>query len=83
MSGHRFFVPPTQIDAENAVILGDETQIKEGSLVKRTGKIVQVPVGEALLGRVVNALRQPVDGKGPITADTVWPVPVPGSRRSP
>jgi F-type H+-transporting ATPase subunit alpha len=45
-------------------ILGDDTLIKEGSTVKRTNKIVQVPVGEALLGRVVNALGQPVDGKG-------------------
>jgi len=45
-------------------ILGDETQIKEGSTVKRTGKIVQVPVGMELLGRVVNALGQPIDGKG-------------------
>lgn len=45
-------------------ILGDDTQVKEGSTVKRTGKIVQVPVGEALLGRVVNALGMPIDGKG-------------------
>ena len=47
-------------------ILGDDTQIKEGSPVKRTGKIVQVPVGEELLGRVVNALGQAIDGKGEI-----------------
>jgi F-type H+/Na+-transporting ATPase subunit alpha len=45
-------------------ILGDDTQVKEGSTVKRTNKIVQVPVGEALLGRVVNALGVPIDGKG-------------------
>src|SRR5271154_3262051 len=45
-------------------ILGDDTLIKEGSTVRRTNKIVQVPVGDALLGRVVNALGQPVDGKG-------------------
>src|SRR3954467_15708195 len=45
-------------------ILGDDTQIKEGSTVKRTKKIVQVPVGEELLGRVVNALGLPIDGKG-------------------
>lgn len=50
------------------VILGDETQIKEGSIVKRTGKIVQVPVGKELLGRVVNALGQPIDGLGEIKA---------------
>lgn len=47
-------------------ILGDDTQVREGSIVKRTGKIVQVPVGEALLGRVVNALGLPIDGKGEI-----------------
>lgn len=49
-------------------ILGDDTQIKEGSIVKRTNKIVQVPVGEELLGRVVNAIGQPIDGKGEIKA---------------
>jgi F-type H+-transporting ATPase subunit alpha len=47
-------------------VLGDDTLVKEGTTVKRTGKIVQVPVGEELLGRVVNALGQPIDGKGPI-----------------
>jgi F-type H+-transporting ATPase subunit alpha len=49
------------------VILGEDRKIKEGDTVKRTKKIVQVPVGEALLGRVVNALGQPIDGKGPIS----------------
>lgn len=49
-------------------ILGDDTQIKEGSSVKRTNKIVQVPVGEELLGRVVNALGMPIDGKGQLNA---------------
>ena len=49
-------------------ILGDDTRIKEGSIVKRTGKIVQVPVGEELLGRVVNALGLPIDGKGDLHA---------------
>ena len=49
-------------------ILGDDTLIKEGSTVKRTNKIVQVPVGEELLGRVVNALGQPIDGKGDLKA---------------
>lgn len=48
------------------VIFGEDRSIKEGDVVKRTKKIVQVPVGEALLGRVVNALGQPIDGKGPI-----------------
>src|SRR5271170_7732595 len=47
-----------------AVLLGDYTEIKEGDTVKRTGKIMSVPVGEALIGRVVNALGQPIDDKG-------------------
>jgi F-type H+/Na+-transporting ATPase subunit alpha len=56
------------LDADNvgAVLLGADTQIKEGDPVTRTKRIAQVPVGEALVGRVVNALGQPVDGKGPI-----------------
>ena len=49
-----------------AVILGQDREIKEGDSIKRTGKIVQVPVGEALLGRVVDVLGQPIDGQGPI-----------------
>src|SRR3982750_1804963 len=53
-----------------AALLGNFEAIKEGDTVKRTGKIAQVPVGEALLGRVVNALGQPIDGKGPIVTDT-------------
>src|ERR671917_912788 len=53
-------------DSVGAVLLGDYTQIKEGDPVKRTGRIISVPVGEAMLGRVVNALGQPLDGKGPI-----------------
>ena len=53
-------------DNVGCVILGDHTHIEEGDEVKRTGRIVEVPVGEELLGRVVNALGQPVDGKGPI-----------------
>ena len=55
-------------DNVGAVLLGSEVGIKEGDTVKRTGKIVQIPVGESLVGRIVNALGQPVDGKGPITA---------------
>ncbi len=57
-----------------AIILGDYTDIKEGQEVRTTGKLLQVPVGKALLGRVVNALGQPLDGKGPITAQTTYPV---------
>jgi F-type H+-transporting ATPase subunit alpha len=56
------------------VILGPYTEIKEGDQVKRTGRIMQVPVGEAMLGRVVNPLGQPVDGKGPIETTDFRPV---------
>ena len=51
------------------VLLGEYTEIREGDQVKRTGRIMEVPVGEALIGRVVNALAQPIDGKGPIVSD--------------
>src|SRR5208282_1609112 len=57
-----------------AIILGDYTTISEGQEVKTTGKLLQVPVGKELLGRVVNALGQPIDGKGPIAAKTFYPV---------
>ena len=57
-----------------AVLLGDERAIKEGDLVKRTGRIAQVPVGEALIGRVVDALGQPLDGKGPIQTKEFRPI---------
>jgi len=57
-----------------AIILGDYTGIKEGQEVKTTGKLLQVPVGMGLLGRVVNALGQPLDDKGPIKADAYYPV---------
>lgn len=55
-------------DNVGAVLLGEDTLIKEGDIVKRTKRIVEVPVGEAMIGRVVNALGEPVDGKGPIEA---------------
>lgn len=57
-----------------AIILGDYTEIKEGSEVRTTGKLLQVPVGKGLLGRVVNALGQPIDGKGPIKSEAFYPV---------
>lgn len=57
-----------------AVMLGSDIDIKEGSVVKRTGKIVSVPVGEAMIGRVVNALGKPIDGKGPIRAEGEAPI---------
>jgi len=56
-------------DSVGAVIFGDDTHIKEGDQVSRTGRIAEVPVGDAVIGRVVNALGQPIDGKGPIPAD--------------
>src|SRR4051812_16426110 len=61
-------------DNVGAVLLGDFTNIKEGDTVKRTTRIAQVPVGEALIGRVVNALGLPVDGKGPINAKEFRPI---------
>jgi F-type H+-transporting ATPase subunit alpha len=61
-------------DNVGIVILGPFTDIHEGDEVKRTGRIMQVPVGEALLGRVVNPLGQPIDGKGPIVTDKTRPV---------
>jgi F-type H+-transporting ATPase subunit alpha len=54
--------------------LGDPTRVSEGDEVKTTGRLLQVPVGKALLGRVVNTLGQPVDNKGPINTDTFYPV---------
>ncbi|MBR5089741.1 MAG: F0F1 ATP synthase subunit alpha [Ruminiclostridium sp.] len=61
-------------DFVGAVMLGSDADIKEGSNVKRTGKIISVPVGDALLGRVVNALGEPIDGKGPIVSNEYRPV---------
>ncbi len=55
-------------DSVGVVLLGPDTGIKEGDLVKRTGRIAEVPVGDALVGRVVDAIGQPIDGKGPINA---------------
>ncbi|MCI5494040.1 MAG: F0F1 ATP synthase subunit alpha [Lachnospiraceae bacterium] len=56
-------------DNVGAVLLGDQRNINEGDIVKTTGRVVEVPVGDALLGRVVNALGQPIDGKGPIETE--------------
>jgi len=56
------------------VLLGDYTEIREGDQVKRTGRIMEVPVGEAMVGRVVNALAQPIDGKGPIASSQGSPI---------
>ena len=67
-------------DTVSIVILGNDSGIKEGDIVKRTGKVVSVPVGKGLLGRVVNALGEPIDGKGPIEAEGYRPIetPAPG-----
>ena len=56
------------------VVLGTDQGIKEGDIVKRTGRVVSVPVGEALIGRVVNSLGQPIDGKGPVEAKEYRPI---------
>ena len=61
-------------DSVGAVILGDYKHISEGDTVKTTGRILEVPVGEVLLGRVVNALGNPIDGKGPIEAAATSPI---------
>jgi F-type H+-transporting ATPase subunit alpha len=67
-------------DSVGCVIMGEETGIKEGDRVHRTGRVVDVPVGPALIGRVVTAIGEPLDGKGPIAAEERWPVerPAPG-----
>src|SRR6476659_2856414 len=57
-----------------AILLGDTTKVQEGDEAKTTGKLLQVPVGKALLGRVVNTLGQPLDGKGPIKAEAAYPL---------
>ncbi|MEW5758680.1 MAG: F0F1 ATP synthase subunit alpha [Candidatus Omnitrophota bacterium] len=61
-------------DSVGVVILGSDKDIKEGDVVKRTGKIAQVPVGDALLGRVINVLGKPIDGKGPVLAEKFRPL---------
>jgi len=61
-------------ESVGAVLLGDFTEIKEGDPVKRTGRIISVPVGDEMLGRVVNALGQPIDGKGPIATKQYAPI---------
>ena len=61
-------------DSVGSVLLGESRHIKEGDTVKRTGRVMSVPVGDAMLGRVVNALGQPIDGKGPIASDKQSPI---------
>ncbi len=64
-------------DLVGAVLLGSDQNIREGDTVKRTGRIVSVPVGEALLGRVVDALGAPIDGKGPVKTSETRPIEMP------
>ena len=61
-------------ESVGAVLLGEATKIKEGDTVKRTGRIISVPAGDAMIGRVVNSLGQPIDGKGPINASQQSPI---------
>jgi len=61
-------------DQVGAVLMGEYQEIREGDQVKRTGKILSVPVGDALIGRVVNALGQPIDDKGPINSTETLPI---------
>jgi F-type H+/Na+-transporting ATPase subunit alpha len=63
-----------EVNNVGAIILGDYEQIQEGDSVRSTGRIISVPVGDALLGRVVNALGEPIDGKGPVQTDKTRPV---------
>src|SRR5512138_1286670 len=56
------------------IILGDYTQLEEGDIARTTGKVLQVPVGMGLLGRVVDTLGEPIDGKGPIKSNVAYPV---------
>ena len=61
-------------DNVGAVLLGDNRNINEGDIVKTTGRVVEVPVGDAMVGRVVNALGQPIDGKGPMETTKTRPI---------
>ncbi len=65
-----------ETDSVGAVLMGDDSLIKEGDVVKRTGEVMEVPVGEAMLGRVVNALGQPIDGLGEIKTTSRRPIEV-------
>ena len=74
--GNEIFGLALNLEEDNigAVILGDDVRIKEGDPVRRTGRVLDVPAGEALLGRVVNPLGQPLDGKGPVETDATRPL---------
>ncbi|MDQ6891630.1 MAG: F0F1 ATP synthase subunit alpha [Acidobacteriota bacterium] len=74
--GHGIFGLALNLEEDNVgvVLLGETSEIKEGQEVRRTGKIVQVPVGKALVGRVVDALGRPIDGKGPVATKEFYPL---------
>ncbi len=65
-----------EVDSVGCIILGDAAKIKEGDEVSRTGTVMSVPVGDQLLGRVVNPLGEPLDGKGPINSKTMRPIEI-------
>jgi F-type H+-transporting ATPase subunit alpha len=73
-NGVKGYVLNLEEDSVGCIILGSDAGIREGDLVRGTGKVVSVPVGESLLGRVVNALGEPIDGKGPIPASEFRPI---------
>lgn len=64
-------------DSVGVVVLGDPEKVKEGSVAKRTGRVVEVPAGDGMLGRVVNPLGEPIDGKGPVKFETTRPIEYP------
>ncbi len=74
--GHDTYGMALNLEEDNVgcVLMGNDQEIKEGDTVKRTKRIVEVPVGDAMLGRVVNSLGQPIDGKGPIESDKFRPI---------
>ncbi len=78
--GVRGMVMDLEVGSVGVMMLGDYSRVQEGDEVRRTGRIIQIPVGEAMIGRVVDALGRPLDGRGPIRAETYRPVesPAPG-----
>ena len=79
--GNRIRAMALNLEEDNVggVIMGPDTKIREGTTVRRTGELISVPVGPALVGRVVNAVGDPIDGKGPVVATERWPI----ERRAP
>ena len=75
-NGVRGMVLNLERDNVGCVLMGEDRLVKEGDLVRRTGRVMDVPVGDALIGRVVNPLGQPIDGKGPIKAENTRPLEV-------